>query len=149
MYTIDDPMFALITRFIGCDQKVTLCNHDFLQKQLNTIQEHIEKFPREEKESRAIEWIEKYACEYRKRWEKEVIDKRFTSQKCPDCPLAKTNIHEHCQIHEQWLELLQRYSADNINSKVYVENTLQLLIQYKDNLKTKVQPQVKPESRLN
>jgi hypothetical protein len=138
MYTIDDPMFALILRFIGHNKKITLCDNNFIQEQLKSIQEHVEKFSPEEKGLRAIEWIEKYAYEYRKRWEKEVIDKELSDQTCPDCPLSSTNTLEHCQIHEQWQELLQQYAADEINSRKYIENTLQLLSRHKEDLKFKM-----------
>jgi hypothetical protein len=138
MYTIDDPMFALILRFVGHNKNITFSDYDFIQKQLKAIQEHIEKFPPEEQGLRAIEWIEKYACKYRKRWMKEIIDKKFSSQRCPDCPLSEINILEHCQIHEQWRELFQQYAADEINSKIYIENTLKLLAQHKEDLKIKL-----------
>ena len=138
MYTIDDPMFALILRFVGHNQKITFCDHDFIQKQVKAIQEHIEKFPPEEKQLRAIEWIEKYAREYRERWVNEIIDNKFSSQRCSDCPLSEINILEHCQIHEHWLELLQQYAADEINAKIYVENTLKLLAQHKEDIKMKL-----------
>jgi len=138
MYTIDDPMFALILRFVGYDQAITFYNHDFIQKELKTIQEHIKKYPPEEKQLRTIEWIEKYAREYRKRWEKEVIDKEISSQRCLDCPLSESNTSEHCQIHEQWMTLLQQYAADKINSKKYIENNLKLFAQHKKDLKIKL-----------
>ncbi len=138
MYTIDDPMFALILRFVGHSQKITYSNHDFIQKQLKTIQEHIEKFPPEERKLRAIEWIENSARDYRERWVKEVIDQMFSSQRCPDCPLSRVNDLEHCQIHEKWLDLLQQYAAAEINTKIYVENTLKLLTQHKESLKMKL-----------
>ena len=91
-----------------------------------------------EKELRAIEWIEKFAREYRKIWEKEIIDREFSEQRCPDCPLSESSILGHCQIHDRWLELLQQYANDEINSKKYVENTLKLLSQHKENLKIKL-----------
>lgn len=138
MYTIDDPMFSLIARFVGHYQTVTLCDHDFIQDQLKAIQTHVEKFPAEEKNSRAIEWIERYACEYREKWEKEVLDKKFSSHRCSDCPLTDTGSNEHCQIHQQWLELLQNYSADKINAKTYVEKNLKLLVQHKHELKMEI-----------
>jgi len=138
MHTIDDPMFALILRFGGYNQQIAFCNHDFIREQLKIIQEHIEKFPPEEQEMRAIEWIEKYAREYRERWEKEIIDKEFSSQRCPDCPLAQINIGEQCQIHRQWMDLLKQYAADEIGSKKYIENALELLAQHKEDLKIKL-----------
>jgi len=138
MYTIDDPMLALILRFVGYNQEIAFCDHDFIQKQLKTIQEHIKKFSPEEQEIRAIEWIEKYAREYRKRWEKEILNKEFSSQRCPDCPLSEINCTEHCQIHRQWMEFLQQYAANEIDSKKYIENTLKLLAQHKEDLKIKL-----------
>jgi hypothetical protein len=32
MYTIDDPMFALILRFVGHNQRIAFCNHAFKMK---------------------------------------------------------------------------------------------------------------------
>jgi hypothetical protein len=138
MYTIDDPMFALILRFGGHNQAITFYNHDFIQKQLETIQEHIKKYPSKEKGLRTIEWIEKYAREYRKRWEKGIINKEISKQRCADCPLSEINTSEHCQIHEQWMALLQQYAADEINSKKYIENTLKLFTQHKEDLRIKL-----------
>ncbi len=138
MYTIDDPMFSLILRFVGYNQEITFHDQGFIQNELTTIQEHIKKYPSEEQGSRAMEWIEKYAREYRKRWEEEILDKELSSQVCPDCPLSDINDSEHCQIHEHWLELLQQYAADEINAKIYVENTLKLLAQHKEDLKMKL-----------
>jgi hypothetical protein len=138
MYTIDDPMFALILRFVGYNQEITFHDHGFIQKELKTIREHIKKYPSEEQGSRAIEWIEKYAREYRKRWEEEIIDKELSSQICSDCPLSVINDSEHCQIHEQWMTLLQQYAADEIDSKKYIENTLKLITQHKEDLKVKL-----------
>lgn len=138
MYTINDSMFALILRFVGRNQEITFCDQAFIQKQLKAIQAHIKKFPSEEQELRAIEWIEKYARAYRKTWEKEMIDREFSDQRCPDCPLAKVDNLEHCQIHDQWLELLEQYVAGGINSRKYVENVLKLLVQHKENLKIKL-----------
>jgi predicted metal-dependent hydrolase len=138
MYTIDDPMFSLILRFVGKNKEVTFCNHAFIQKQLKSIQKHIEKFPPEEQESRAIEWISKHAREYRKNWEITVMDNELSNQRCPDCPLSTDGTPGHCQIHEKWLELLHQYAADKINSKKYIEQTLKLLAQHKEDLKIKL-----------
>ena len=138
MYTINNSIFSLILRFVGHSKKITFSNYDFMQEQLKAIQKHIDKFPPKEKELRAIEWIEKYAREYRKIWEKDIINKEFASQRCPDCPLTALNMLEHCKIHDQWLELLRQYVTDEINSKKYVKKTLNLLAQNKENLKIKL-----------
>ena len=138
MSTINDSMFALILRFVGRNQEITFCDQEFIQKQLKAIQTHIKKFPSEEQELRAIEWIEKYARAYRKTWEKEMVDREFSDQRCPDCPLSEADNFKHCQIHDQWLELLEQYVAGGINSRKYVENVLKLLVQHKENLKIKL-----------
>ena len=137
MYTIDDPMFALILRFIGKNHKISFCNNGFLHKQLKTIQEHVNKFPQEEQELRAIEWIEKYARQYRKKWEKETITKEFVGKRCPDCPLSKIKVWK-CQVHDEWLRLFQQYAIDEIDSKQYVEQNLKLLNQHKKHLRVKL-----------
>lgn len=138
MYTINDPMFALILRFVGRGQKITFQNDKFIKKELKAIRAHIEKFPPEERELRALEWIEAHASEYRKSWEKETIGGELSRQRCPDCPLAVMDDSEHCEIHDEWLNLLQRYAADEISSREYVENTLRLIAQHKENLKIKL-----------
>ena len=138
MYTIDDPTFALILRFIGCNQPISFHDSSFIQKQLETIQKYIDKYPPTEKKMRTIEWITKYAREYRKKWEEEIIDKAVSDQRCDDCPLSGTKNNEHCQIHEEWIALLHQYSAGEINSKVYIENALNLFTQHKEELKNKL-----------
>lgn len=138
MYTINDPMFALILRFVGRNSKVTFHDNEFIRKELEAIQAHIEQFPPEEREWRALEWIEAHAYEYRKAWEKETIGKEFSRQRCPDCPLAVMDDSEYCEIHEEWLNLLRQYAADEISSKEYVENALKLITRHKENLKIKL-----------
>jgi hypothetical protein len=138
MYTINDSMLALILRFVGRGQGLTFCDDEFIEKQLDAIQAHINTFPWEERQQRAIEWIEKNAAEYRKTWEKDIIDNAFSGERCPDCPLAETDNNEHCQVHDEWLKLLEQYAADRINSKQYVKDGLALLARHKDNLRIKV-----------
>jgi len=138
MYTINDTMFAMILRFIGNNQDISFCNEEFLKKQFKTIQEHINQFPEEEKRYRTFEWIEKYAKEYRKNWEKEILTMKLADQRCPDCPLIHSSNTEPCQIHVEWLELLQQYVTDKINSSEYVENVLNLLSAHKEQLKIKL-----------
>ncbi len=74
----------------------------------------------------------------RKTWEKEILTMKFSDQRCSDCPLTHSSDIEPCQIHIQWLELLQQYVTDAINSKEYVENVLNLLAAHKEKLKIKL-----------
>lgn len=138
MYTITDTMLALILRFVVGHQKMTFQDDEFVREQLKAIRKHIAQFPEEEQEQRAIEWVETHAREYREDWEKDVVGKTLSQDRCPDCPLARTDDSEHCQIHDEWIELLEKYAADKINSRKYVENALRLLAQNKKDLKIKL-----------
>ncbi|MDT8375855.1 MAG: hypothetical protein RQ867_03840 [Mariprofundaceae bacterium] len=137
MYTINDSMLTLILRFTGHKQEVAFSDQEFIREQLKAIQEYVEQFPAEEKQSRAIEWIAKRARKYRKIWEKERITKEVSSHRCLDCPLSEPGVTGHCQIHVQWLELLQQYAANEISSRQYIERSLEMLAQNKEHLKIK------------
>ncbi|MDX2494087.1 MAG: hypothetical protein QNK27_03910 [Desulfuromusa sp.] len=136
--TIDDSVFALILRFAGFKQELSFHTDDFLKKQLQEIEAHINQYPPEERRSHALRWIEQYASEYRKSWNKEVVTKKVLDHKCADCPLDNGDAIEHCEIHDQWLALLQKYAADEINSQEYVENALALLATHKEDLRIKL-----------
>ena len=137
MYTLDDPMLALLLRFVGRNQKISIHDDDFCQAQLAAIKEHTGQFPPGERRARALEWVEKYAREYRETWVKETVGDLFSCQRCPDCPLTETDVGGNCQIHDQWLELLQQYVTDEISSSIYVEHSLKLLARHKEDLKLK------------
>ena len=105
--TVDDSLFALILRFAGFNQELSFHPDEFCKKQLQEIETYIEQFQPEERGLQAIKWIERYASEYRKNWNKEVISKEVSEHKCPDCPLQNGTDSGHCEIHDQWVELLQ------------------------------------------
>jgi len=136
MYIVDDPILALITRFVGDAKNLNLSDADFLLKQIAAIEQHVEQFPAEERDTRALEWIEAYAREYRQQWQKQAAVGVLAQARCPDCPLDGGNRTTPCAIHDRWLELLRRYAATEISSREYVEDSLKLLGQYKDRLKS-------------
>jgi hypothetical protein len=136
--TIDDPVFALFLRFAGFNRELSSHDDEFFEKQLQEIKAHVDQYQEEERGTRAIQWIEQYAMNYRDRWNKEIIAKEASDHRCSDCPLCGDNIHAHCEIHDQWLELLQKYITNEINSQEYIENTLTLLAAHKDDLKVKL-----------
>ena len=138
MPMIDDSKLALILRFAGVNRKINIEDDGFIQNQLQIIQDYVNKFPLEERGLRANEWIELNARLYREAYQKGIITEKFTDQRCPDCPLSGLGSIEHCQIHDQWLELLRQYVADDINTTKYVEDTLKLLTRHKDNLRIKL-----------
>ena len=137
MYTINDSMLTLILRFAGRKQDIAFSSQDFIQKQIKAIQAYVEQYPPEERKMRSIEWIATRARQYRKTWEKESLSREVSSHRCPDCPLSDPGSDEHCQIHDQWVELLHQYMADEMNSREYIESSLELLAQNKEHLKIK------------
>lgn len=52
--------------------------------------------------------------------------------------MADVSDLETCQIHREWLELLQQYVADDLDSKQYVKDSLELLNRHKKDLKFKL-----------
>lgn len=140
MYTLDDPMLALILRFVGRGRELTFRDDDFRQQQVAAIREHLEGCPAEERQARALAWVEDHAREQRDRWAQGVVDEMFSDERCPDCPLAGADLGESCEIHEQWLELLHRYVGDEIDSRTYVQDSLALLARHKERLKLKPGP---------
>ncbi|MBF0287543.1 MAG: hypothetical protein HQM14_06965 [SAR324 cluster bacterium] len=135
MYQVNDPMLALILRFVGRGEYLDPCNEEFIKGQIHTIQEHVEKFPPEEHQARALKWIEKHAKQYRKKWEKALVSAKLYKQKCADCPLQGSNHQQSCEVHSKWLLLLRQYTSDEINSERYIEDSLALLTSHKNEIK--------------
>ncbi len=135
MFVVDDPMLALIARFVVDFDRLDVTNQEFLQKQAESIKDYVSQYPEEQKTEKALEWIEAYAKQYRADWQQSVINERITQRRCPDCPLIGHGSNSHCEIHDRWVELLKNYMDKEINSRKYVEETLELLTQHKDDLK--------------
>jgi len=135
MYTINDSMLTLVLRFAGRKQEIAFSDQEFMQKQLKAIQAYVEQYPPEEKRKRSMEWITTRARQYRETWEEENITREVSRHRCPDCPLSDPGTDKHCQIHDQWMELLQQYMTEEMNSREYIESSLELLAQNKEHLK--------------
>ena len=135
MYIADDPTLALITRFVGEAHDLNLSDAEFLLQQIAAIEQYVASFPAEERQARALEWIETYARRYRQQWQKQAAVGVLARARCSDCPLDGGNRTTPCAIHDRWLELLRRYAATEISSREYVEDSLKLLGRYKDRLK--------------
>ena len=135
MYIADDPTLALITRFVGEAENLNLSDAEFLLQQIAAIEQYVAPFPAEERQVRALEWIETYARRYRQQWQKQAAVRVLAQARCPDCPLDGGDRTAPCAVHERWLNLLRRYAATEISSREYVEDSLKLLSQYKDRLK--------------
>ena len=135
MYIVDDPTLALITRFVGDPQSLNLSNTDFLLRQIAAIEQYVDRFPPEERQARALEWIEAHAMRYRREWQKQAIVEAMSQARCPDCPLAGGDLASPCSVHHRWQHLLRRYTEDELSSHEYVEETLNLLGNCKSRLK--------------
>jgi hypothetical protein len=135
MYIADDPTLALITRFVGEAQNLNLSDAEFLLQQIAAIEQYVVLFPAEERQGRALEWIETHARHYRQQWQKQAAVGVLAHARCPDCPLDGGDRTTPCAIHGRWLELLRRYAATEISSEEYVADSLKLLGRYKDRLK--------------
>ena len=135
MYIADDPTLALITRFVGEAEHLDLSDAEFLLEQIAAIEQYVAPFPAEERQTRALEWIETYARHYRQQWQKQAAVGVLAHARCPDCPLDGGSRTKPCAIHDRWLELLRRYAATEMSSEEYIADSLNLLSRYKDRLK--------------
>lgn len=134
VHIVEDPMLALIVRFAGAGMEASLPNESFLRDQVVAMQGYLNQFPASEKNTRAIEWIEEYAGEYRKSWQRKQVSSWVRDQRCPDCPLQDREMGGSCEIHGRWLGLLNQYAADEITAGEYVEKALVLLNRHKNRL---------------
>jgi hypothetical protein len=132
----DDPMFALIARFVVKDiNHLTISDEHYLQQQLAEIKRHVQNAPEDKRQHIAMEWIKEHAERYRKEWQKRAISKIMSDSRCPDCPLVHGSSTSYCIIHRRWMGLLKEYIRGDINSDKYIEETLYLLGEHKESLK--------------
>lgn len=134
-YAVDDPTLALIARFAGCCSTLDISENAFLQQQLDEIRGYVGQFPQERQQEQALEWIARNAERYRRNWRKNLIAGEASSSRCPDCPIERRGGTETCEIHERWLEVLNLYVSEEISSRRYVEDSLDLLRRHKERLR--------------
>jgi len=137
MYILDDPTLALITRFMGDARRLHLSNEDFLSRQVAAIEQYVGQFPSDQRQARALEWIEAHAVRYRREWQKQAVVEALSQARCPDCPLAGGDRASPCSIHHRWQNLLRHYADDDLSPHQYVEETLNLLGTCKNRLKVR------------
>lgn len=135
MYIVDDPALALIARFVGDTPHLNLSEAEFLLRQIAAIAQYVEQFPDNQRQARALEWIETHAREYRQQWQKQAAIEALAQTRCSDCPLTGGSRSMPCAVHDRWLNLLRRYAADELSSHEYVEESLKLLGTHKNRLK--------------
>lgn len=135
MYIVNDPTLALIARFVGDFSDPEDADAAFLRQQVAAVEAYVEQFPADERERRALQWIEANAMAYRQQSQKRAAVDVLTRCRCPDCPLSGGEASTPCAIHDRWLELLRRYAANELSSQEYVEKSLALLEAHKQQLK--------------
>lgn len=136
MCIIDDPMLALIARFVVEDiDNINISDEIFLQHQITEIKSHIKKSPTNKQQQQALEWIKEHAEQYRQDWRRKTFSRVVLDKRCADCPLVHDSSSSFCTIHSKWVVLLKEYVADKIGSDEYIEEALNLLEQNKTNLK--------------
>lgn len=138
MTILDDPMLALIVRFVAGNKQIGASDDDFLRRQVEAVRRHIALFPEEERNHRAMEWIRENAERYRREWRRDAIVRQMSGSRCVDCPLIHSGDARFCDIHQQWIGMLRRYLNDEISSADYVHEGLALLESHKDRLKVAV-----------
>lgn len=78
MTITEDPLLALIVRFVVSeDRKEHTTDEEFVQRQLATLQAYVDRYPAEEKQPRAMQWIEQHAESYRREWQKKCCPTRL------------------------------------------------------------------------
>jgi hypothetical protein len=136
MSPLDDPTLALIARFVVDDiEELSVSDEKFLRHQLIEIQNHIEDAPVEQRQQMVMDWIREHAENYRSDWQKKTITDSLLKKRCRDCPLVHGGKGTHCDIHQRWLVLLNDYLKGKLETTEYVDQTLELLQQHKDELK--------------
>ena len=129
-------MLALIARFVVEDiDNISISDEMFLRHQVAEIRSYIENAPRKQQQQLALAWIKEHAEQYREGWQRRAFSKIVLDKRCVDCPLIHDSSKSSCVIHSKWAVLLNEYIADEIDSDIYIEETLSLLYQNKTNLK--------------
>ncbi|MCB1871461.1 MAG: hypothetical protein H6964_06815 [Chromatiaceae bacterium] len=136
MIIAEDPLLALIVRFVMSEDRNERTDAEFVQRQLATLKAYTDRFPAEERQPRAMQWIEQHAANYRREWQRKVLPRQAVENRCNDCPLDSGDREHHCSIHSQWLKLLQTYLKEEIDSGEYVRDALELLRLHKHELRT-------------
>ena len=136
MSILDDPTLALIVRFVVDDiDDLSMSDEKFLQQQLEEINSLVENEAADQRQQIILDWIREYAEQYRKQWHASALTRLLSDSRCTDCPLIHQDDERQCVIHHRWTLLLEKYLAGGINTDTYVEETLYLLREQKNQLK--------------
>ena len=147
MNDIDDPLLAMILRFVVAEADSDLPHEACMRLQVALIQDHIAAFPAEERETHAMAWVEQHARRFRDDCRGKLIAAALTNEasRCRDCPLLETGDGGICAVHERWTTLVHQYVDERLSSADYVRASLALLREHKDRLKvTRIREESRP-----
>ncbi len=147
MFVVDDPMLALIVRFVTRDRELDNSDEEFLRRQVNAMKQYLARYPEQEQDEKAIEWIAEYAAQYR--MQRQAVTQQAGQVRCMDCPMNTLGEESYCQIHFHWLELLGRYTRNELNSTEYVKAALRMLRENKQELTVRKQHEAAGRQQLN
>jgi hypothetical protein len=128
-------MLALIMRFVNAHEQLDVSDEAYFQRQVETLQAYVDQFPKAERQTRALEWVEQHAENYRRSWQRKQVTETAHKRRCADCPLKDYARSRNCSVHGRWLGLLNRYLTNELTSAQYVEDTLRLLRAHKSELR--------------
>lgn len=136
MTDIDDPLLALILRFVVADVDSRLPEEACMHLQVALIQDHIAAFPPQEREAHALEWVEQHARRFREDCKGKLVAAALADgARCRDCPLLEAADGSPCIVHDRWAALIREYLNERITSAEYVRSSLALLQAHKEQIK--------------
>ena len=136
MEDIDDPLLALILRFVVPETNSDLTHEACMRLQVTLIQEHIATFPPADRQAHAIKWVEEHARRFREDCKDKLVATALADEaRCHDCPLSESADGGPCVIHKRWATLVRRYVDKRLTSSEYVRDSLALLQAHKEQLK--------------
>lgn len=139
MFVFDDPVLALIARFVAREWDLNVTDEVFLQRQVERMKCHLARYSEQVHDDKAIEWLAHYATQYRDQWRNRATGEADESSCCKDCPMNTLGEASHCQIHVEWFQLLERYNREELSSPDYVKAALEMLRAHKQELKVRKQ----------
>lgn len=69
MNLLEHPALRFFRSLVPTFSKPSLSETEFLNQQLAVLQAHVERFPSQERDLRALAWIEANAERYRHQWQ--------------------------------------------------------------------------------
>ncbi|MBL8395762.1 MAG: hypothetical protein JNK99_13610 [Candidatus Accumulibacter sp.] len=73
----DDPALSFFREPAGNFPESCFSETEFLERQVAAIEAYVEHFPADERELRALAWIEANASQYRHWWQLQVASGRY------------------------------------------------------------------------